>query len=406
MAATLGGSRELMATIADYVPSREALRTLLEVLPPNLLGNAWTKVLQLLQHPTLDPNALWPIARYNPFEVVFDVRGGFNVRMLPQHEPLWAMGVDVEADYPRGCGVSCWRRVPPQLPAVQGSTRPARTVEKGVRTSSTVELSPSSTVDDVVRYASEVAATSSLCHVTINLSQIEHELESWPAQYEYYTKVFPAALEPYVWSALSPSHIVEVAIVGSNLLATADGVQSAIEWLTSRPARRLCLAEAKVDAHDVTALVTAMRDCTTLSTIELSYDLVLLPAFLSAPLPRHLRRLRLFASEDPYHAETGWHKITSLPVALVTTAIAGSALTHLSIDLDSLGDDQSAATIVSTALERMPSLDHLELLNVRRAPLLNAALEAGAARIATLESMRMHEYQVLTADMFGGGSDY
>ncbi|KDO18733.1 hypothetical protein SPRG_15902 [Saprolegnia parasitica CBS 223.65] len=382
-----------MAAIAGYVPSAKALRRLLEALPPNLLGDAWASILRLLQHPKLDPNAIWPIAQFTAIKAVVAPRGKVNVWTLPELEPLWAMGVDVVFKFPCDHCVDCRRLVPRHLADMQAfgfQCSATINVARGVWTSCVIRLLPSSTVDDVKRYTSAVAAMPSLRHVIIDLSQIAYTLEFIPPQYEHRADVFPAALEPHVWSTLSPSHIRDVTILGSNLLATTKGVRSAIQWLSSRPLRRLCLAEAKVDAHTVTAFVTAMRDCTTLSTIELSYDLVLLPAFLSVPLPRHLRRLRLFVSDEPYHAETGWHKITSLPVALVTTAIAGSALTHLSIDLDSL-DDQSAAAIVSTAFKHMPCLDHLELLNVRCAPHLDAVLDAGAARIAALESMRLQE---------------
>ncbi|KDO18737.1 hypothetical protein SPRG_15906 [Saprolegnia parasitica CBS 223.65] len=117
-----------------------------------------------------------------------------------------------------------------------------------------------------------------------------------------------------------------------------------------------------------------MRNCSTLSTIELSYDLSLLPAFLPMPLPRHLHRLRLFVSDEPYHPKSGWFKITALPVRsvahFVATAIDGSALTHLSLD-------------------KLRRLTHLELLNVQSA----------------LGSLRLQEQPVDTCDMFGE-SDY
>ncbi|EQC25372.1 hypothetical protein SDRG_16781 [Saprolegnia diclina VS20] len=413
MAATVGGSHDLMAAIASYVPSATALRTLLEVLPPALLGGTWVSVLRLLQHPKLDPNALWPTVQFKAIEAVFNPRGKIDVWALPELQPLWAMGVDVAFQYMYDDDIARLRDAQPLLVDVDAfGFQECATVNvaKGVWTGCMLRLSSSSTQDGVAAMARAVATMPSLRHVTLNLSQVSCVLESDPPEFEYFAAPFPAALEPYVWTALSPSHLVDVTILGGDLLATTKGVSSAIQWLASRPLRRLCLSDVRVAAHDVDALVTAMRNCTTLSTIELSYDLTLVSAFLSAPLPRHVRRLRLFVSDEPYHPKSGWFKITALPVPsgrlahFVATAIDGSALTHLSLDVHRLGND-SVAAIVSTALQKMPRLTHLELLNVPSGPHLGAVLATNATRIQALESLRLQEQPVDSFDMFGA-SDY
>ncbi|KDO21959.1 hypothetical protein SPRG_12823 [Saprolegnia parasitica CBS 223.65] len=85
-----------------------------------------------------------------------------------------------------------------------------------------------------------------------------------------------------------------------------------------------------------------MRNCTTLSTIELSYDLRLVSA--------------------RYHPDSVSYNIM-----------------RFRLDVQEL-DDQNVAANVSTALEQVPSLEHLELFNVRRGPALTAVLEAAPLR--------------------------
>ncbi|EQC25378.1 hypothetical protein SDRG_16786, partial [Saprolegnia diclina VS20] len=301
MAATLGGSRELMATIAHYVPSAIALRTLLEVLPPAFLGDAWASVLRLLRHPKLDPSALWPIAQYRAIAAIIDPRGTVNVWTLPELQPLWAMGVDVAFKSPRDDYIDWRRHVPPHFSNMQVfgvQTSAMINVARGVWTSCMIHLSPSSTLKIVEHYASELAATPSLRHVLISFAQIDTLLDSDPNECVFFNDApFRPNLPPHVWAALSPLHIMDITIVGRGLMWVNRDLRLAVQWLMSRPMRRLTR-----------------------------------------------------------------HAITPLPVDLVTAATAGSALTHAAIDFDSLDD---VVAIVVSALNRMPRHAYLELLNVQ-----------------------------------------
>ena len=434
MATTVGGSHELMAAIAGYVPSAMALRALLEALPPDFFGdtrvgilrntwasvlrNPWPGVLCLLQHPQLDPNTLWPTLQFKAVEAVLDPKGKRNVWMRPELRPLWAAGVDVAIESMDERQVDGFCKAQPCLPDadIMCSLAPATVnIASGVWTSCTLSLSPSKSQDDILRMTSILASTPSLRRVTLHLSQItctrvmeceeyEHESAYWS-----YGAPLPAALEPHVWAALAASHVVDVTFLGGNLLATPNGIASAVQWLASCRIRRLCLVDVNVAAHGVGALVTAMRNCTTLSHLELSYDCTLLPALLSTPLPRHVRRLRLFVSDEPHSPNTICHKITALPVScgvahFLASAIANSALMHLSMDVHGCGDE-SIAAILSMVLTQLPDLAHLELLHFRRGPQLNLVLEAGAARLAALASVRFHELAEDIFDMYGT-SDY
>ncbi|EQC25373.1 hypothetical protein SDRG_16782 [Saprolegnia diclina VS20] len=392
-----------MAAIAGYVPSATALRNFLEALPPAFLGETWAGVLRLLQHRRLDPNRIWPAVHYGALEGAFVSNYKTNVLMNRKLRPLWDVGLDVEMGYLNNQRFDRLRQLVPNLIDVDdvfgyGQDSARANVAKGVWTGCTIRLSLVRTQDDFARIATTMAAMPSLRELTLNLSQLAEAHPYYiPPEYIYHTAPFPASLEQYLWAALAASRILDLTLLGGHLVATTDGIASAIQWLTSRPIQRrvhrLCFDDVKVEANDVATLVTAMRECTTLSTVDLSYDRTLLPTFLSAPLPRHVRRLGLFVSEGRYYLDSVSLNITSLPVGLVVTAIAGSALTHLRLDVQDL-DNQNIAAIVSTALERIPSLQHLELSNVRRGPKLTAVLEAGADRLAGLESVQLHELEV------------
>ncbi|KDO18738.1 hypothetical protein SPRG_22361 [Saprolegnia parasitica CBS 223.65] len=338
--------------------------------------------------------------------------------MRPELQPLWDVGVDVDFHcYMIDQILEPLRQAFPQVADIRsilGLQRLATVnLGRGVWTSCVLSLLPTASHDDVARRASALVAMPSLRRITIDLAQLtEYEWFDDAPSFEYDDAPFPAAVGRQLWSALAASHVLDVTLLGGNLLATPDGVRSAIQFLAHRPLRRLCLDDVQHKADHVAALVTAVRDCTTLSAIELSYDLMFLPAFLSAPLPRHLRRLRLFVSSMPVRSESDWCDISAISIELVASGIADSALTHLSLAVDRL-DDRGVATLLLTALEKMPCLTHLELFHVRHGPLLNAVLATHATRIAALASMQLHGLEALESqesdvepmDMFGA-ADY
>ncbi|EQC29819.1 hypothetical protein SDRG_12365, partial [Saprolegnia diclina VS20] len=423
MATAVGGSHELLAAIANYVPSATALRALLEALPPDFfsdtrvgsLRNPWPGVLCLLQHPQLDPSTLWPTLQFKAVAAVLDPQGKRNVWLCPELRPLWAAGVDVTMESMDARQVDGLCKAQPRLldADIMCSLTPMTVnIASGVWTSCTLSLSLSKSQDDILRMASILASTPSLRRVTLDLSQIAYarvmECEEHGEVYRSYGAPLPADLEPHVWAALAASQAVDVTFLGGNLLATPNGIASAIQWLASCRIRCLCLADVNVEVNGVGALMTAMRNCTTLSHLELSYDHTLLPALLSMSLPRHVRRLRLFVSE-PHSPDSICHRITTLSVPcgvaqFLASAIAASALTFLSIDVDGCGDESTAA-ILSMVLTQLPDLAHLELVRFRRGPQVKLVLEAGAARLAALASVRFHE---LAEDIFDtyGASDY
>ncbi|EQC42312.1 hypothetical protein SDRG_00051 [Saprolegnia diclina VS20] len=367
-AMTVASTPELVRAIAGFVASGVTLRRLLEAINPADLDGSWQSFLALVDDWFVRPNDLWPVVQYN---------------VMCNEVTIF----DIDTYFQRNESIDALRREHPHVQdgAAVGWMAPATiNIARGIWTSCTLHLQTNATALDISSLAEALMSAPALRAVSVITSQLKYTLQMNPPLYVFHDDAFPTSLAPAVWQMLLQSHVVDLRLIGGSLLATSDGVKCLTQWLSTRPATRLHLSDVNVSATDATVLATALRNCNTLRELELDYDKDLVPAFLSQPLPRHLRRLRLFKSEptSPHSRDVTLADLDGRG-SLVVDALAFARLTHFSMDASRL--NLAEATAIVVAALQLPRLLHLDisggprglsacLVSVQRSPRLEVFL--------------------------------
>ncbi|OQR88950.1 hypothetical protein ACHHYP_20282, partial [Achlya hypogyna] len=309
---------------------------------------------------------------------------GWTAKFL---DPLAARGLDAyfvyDADtewfYVASCGVAS------NVAEDCRTQNKALTVSRATSTSHLVWFNGRSTEADIEATARILRRNPYLRELSLSSSCIDFTEESDPPTH-YFGPPIPEALVPCFWRALHRSFVTDLELKAGNLFSTPAAARQGIQWLQERPVYRLRLQAVIVDESSAGAVAGALSRCTTLQVLELVYDRYLMPAFLAAPLPPSLRRLCLNVNDVDY-PHNGFKYSNFLvdiglanPAAYLAQAIAGSQLTHLSVNVAGL-DDAGTALVFETALTRLPLLQHLKLTEVVRGPSLDAAEAAVGASI-------------------------
>ncbi|EQC42314.1 hypothetical protein SDRG_00053 [Saprolegnia diclina VS20] len=389
-AVVIASKPELLRTIVSFIACGTTLHALLDACDRKDLDATWRSFLRLVAEWSLPPTDLWPVLQYDAMRHEL----GHRVWTDSDTQSLW--GSDIDTYFRCNKTIDAMRRVHKNV--VDGISvgwmAPATiNIARGVWTSCTLYLQAKATALDIARLAAALASASALRAVSVIAPQVRYTIETNPPMHVFGDVLFPPSLEPAVWRALLQSHVVDLRLVGGSFLATSDGVKRLIQWLSTRPVMRLHLSDVHVSAIDAAALATALRNCTTLRELELGYDKDLVPAFLSQPLPRHLRRLRLFKSEptSPHSRDITMADLDGRG-SLVVDAVAFAHLTHFSMDASNL--DATDIVLISTAALKLPRLSHL---NISKTP---RGFSATASLNNTME-MTVHSTKTLTTTALG-----